>query len=86
MIIYSNCFCYKDVVNHLFVRSRPNILEGWKISSVQGGANLLRQMVAALSFKFETTSKRFGAEKCPLYLKLPWIGNISLKYEKQTSQ
>ena len=23
-------------------------------------------------------------EKCLLYLKLPWIGNISLKYEKQT--
>ena len=30
------------------------------------------------------TSERFGPEKCPVYLKLLWIGNISLKYEKQS--
>ena len=24
-----------------------------------------------------------GPQKCPVYLKLPWIGNISLKFEKQ---
>ena len=28
--------------------------------------------------------KREGPEKCPVYLKIPWIGNVSLKYEKQT--
>lgn len=27
--------------------------------------------------------KRFGLEKCPVYLRLPWIGDISLKYENQ---
>ena len=26
---------------------------------------------------------RFGPEKCPVYLKIPWIGDISLKYENQ---
>ena len=29
------------------------------------------------------TPKRFVREKCPVYLKLPWIENIFLKYEKQ---
>ena len=24
-----------------------------------------------------------GPQKCPVYLKLPWIGNMSLKFEKQ---
>ena len=28
------------------------------------------------------TPKRFDPEKCPVYLKLPWIRNISLKYKK----
>ena len=25
----------------------------------------------------------FGPEKCPVYLKLPWIGNVSSKFENQ---
>ena len=25
-----------------------------------------------------------GPQKCPIYLKLPWIGKISLNFEKQT--
>jgi len=25
-----------------------------------------------------------GPQKCPVYLRLPWIGNVSLKFEKQT--
>ena len=29
------------------------------------------------------SNKRFGPEKCPVYLKVPWIGDISLKYENQ---
>ena len=29
------------------------------------------------------SNKRFGPEKCPVYLKIPWIGDISLKYENQ---
>ena len=28
--------------------------------------------------------KQFSLKKCPVYLKLPWIGNVSLKYEKHT--
>ena len=27
--------------------------------------------------------KTFGPEKCPVYLKLPWIGNVSSKFENQ---
>ena len=26
---------------------------------------------------------KFGPNKCPVYLKLPWIGNISLKFENE---
>ena len=29
------------------------------------------------------SNKRFGPEKCPVYLKMPWVGDISLKYENQ---
>jgi len=25
-----------------------------------------------------------GPQKCHVYLRLPWIGNVSLKFEKQT--
>ena len=30
--------------------------------------------------------KTFGSEKCPVYLKLPWIGNVSSKFENQISK
>ena len=30
--------------------------------------------------------KAFGPEKRPVYLKLPWIGNISLKFENQITK
>ena len=30
--------------------------------------------------------KTFGPEKCPVYLKLPWIGNVSLKFENQINK
>ena len=30
--------------------------------------------------------KRFGPEKCPVYLKLPWIGNVSSKFENQITK
>ena len=26
---------------------------------------------------------QFGHEKCPVYMQIPWIGDISLKYENQ---
>ena len=29
------------------------------------------------------SDKHFGPEKCPVYLKLPWIGDVSLKFENQ---
>ena len=31
--------------------------------------------------RFQSLSKK-GPKKCPVYLELPWIGNISLKFEK----
>ena len=34
------------------------------------------------SYCFQLLPKE-GLKKCPVYLKLPWIGNISLKFEKQ---
>ena len=30
--------------------------------------------------------KAFGPEKCPVYLKLPWIGNFSVKVENQINK
>ena len=30
--------------------------------------------------------KTFGPEKCPVYLKLPWIGNVSSKFENQINK
>ena len=30
--------------------------------------------------------KTFGPERCPVYLKLPWIGNVSLKFENQINK
>ena len=33
-----------------------------------------------------SSDKLFGPEKCPVYLKLPWIGNVSSKFENQISK
>ena len=30
--------------------------------------------------------KTFGLEKCPVYLKLPWIGNVSSQFENQVNK
>ena len=30
--------------------------------------------------------KTLGSEKCPVYLKLPWIGNVSSKFENQINK
>ena len=30
--------------------------------------------------------KTFGPEKCPVYLKLPWIGDVSSKFENQINK
>ena len=30
--------------------------------------------------------KTFGLEKCPVYLKLPWTGNVSSRFENQASK
>ena len=30
--------------------------------------------------------KTFGPEKCPVYLKFPWIGNVSSKFENQINK
>ena len=30
--------------------------------------------------------KTFGPEKCPVYLKLPWIGIVSSKFENQINK
>ena len=27
--------------------------------------------------------RQFGPKKCPVYLRLPWLGNVSLRYEMQ---
>ena len=33
-----------------------------------------------------SSEKWFGPEKCPVYLKLPWIGNVSSKFENQINK
>ena len=30
--------------------------------------------------------QKFGPQKCPIYLKLPWIGNTSLRFESKIRQ
>ena len=33
-----------------------------------------------------SSEKQLGPEKCPVYLKLPWIGNASSKFENQINK
>ena len=33
-----------------------------------------------------SSEKQFGPEKCPVYLKLPWIGNVSSRFENQINK
>ena len=33
-----------------------------------------------------SAEKPFDPEKCPVYLKLPWIGNVSSKFELQINK
>ena len=33
-----------------------------------------------------SSEKQFGPEKCPVYLKLPWIGNVSSKFETKLTK
>ena len=40
-------------------------------------------LVLIKSFAAEKT---FGPEKCPVYLKLPWIGNVSSNFENQINK
>ena len=35
---------------------------------------------------FFAAEKPIGPEKCPVYVKLPWIGNVSSKFENQISK
>ncbi len=30
-----------------------------------------------------SADKKIGPQKCPVYLKLPYIGNVSMRFEKQ---
>ena len=44
--------------------------------------NLINSRIKRKIEEFKLLPKE-GPEKCPVYLKLPWIGNISTKFEKQ---
>ena len=33
-----------------------------------------------------SSEKQFGSEKCPVYLKLPWLGNVSSKFGKKINK
>ena len=33
-----------------------------------------------------SSEKWFGPDKCPVFLKLPWIGNVSSKFENQINK
>ena len=41
----------------------------------------IKQKLANIS-----SEKQFGLEKCPVYLKLPWIANVSSKFENQINK
>jgi len=38
----------------------------------------------SISKKITQFQEPKGLQKCPVYLRLPWRGNVSLKFEKQT--
>ena len=45
-------------------------------------------LVSCIKEKLANTSseKRFGPQKCPVYIKLLWIGNVSSKFENQINK
>ena len=44
--------------------------------------NVINALIAKKIAQFSTL-KRFGHEKCPVYLRVPWIGNPSTNLEKE---
>ena len=44
--------------------------------------NVINAQIAKKIAQF-STPKRFGPEKCPVYLRVPWIGNPSTNLEKE---
>ena len=48
-------------------------------------ADVLRSCINKKLANF-AAEKTFGPEKCPVYLKLPWIGNVSSKFENQINK
>ncbi len=41
-------------------------------------SDCFRKKIASFS-----ADKKYGPQKCPVYLKMPWIGNVSLRFESQ---
>ena len=39
----------------------------------------------AMKMKQYHALPKFGPEKCPLYLRLPWLGSVSTRFEKQVN-
>ena len=37
----------------------------------------------AMKIKQFQALPKFGLEKCPVYLRLPWLGSVSTRFEKQ---
>ena len=72
LLIYSKSKLQRDLENISFIL--------WNIRCVESIIQITMSKKIAL---FNRKPKE-GPQKCPVYLKLPWIGKISLNFEKQT--
>ena len=69
--------CFKSKLQH----------EPENISSILGNNGYPESIIQITMPKHTALFSRKpkeGPQKCPVYLKLPWIGKISLNFEKQT--
>ena len=62
------------------------ILKGhWNIKRIARESDVLLSCISQILANF-AAEKPCGPEKCPVYLKLPWIGNVSSKVKNQISK
>ena len=70
------CICSKSMLQQEFDNVRVILgNNGYPESNTDRG-------ISNKLARFQSPPK-FGPNKCPVYLKLPWIGNISLKFENK---
>ena len=68
----------------------PNVIPHMLVKHADTFQHKFRRILAQKRFHIYLATfaaeKTFGPEKCPVYLKLPWIGNVSSKFENQINK